>query len=385
MKNILFVLYFIASLLSWHFSDLAYRSLSFHARDYSYYVEFAAKITNPDLENRYSINPIGNNVFSQKGAEAQNSFHQSIHFELTKYVFYPLLYVGVEGPFLIFGLLSFLYFLPIAYIAAHINKQTRQDRLFLLLLSVIYIIFPVSMLVPGFDLRPYILLGPIFLTGILAYVFEKSTYEKIFWFNALFFVREEALIFGIIHLIFAFIISNNRKFLLSLMFFWLFWAGVITTYFVWTGYESEFQEKSLALFLAFHSYIKTIIPFRLFAFLVAITGLLGAWAVFKSWPFEHRAKYLLPIGYFSIFIPITYQILEDAPEILTPPLENLTKVLLFTPRYAIVFLLLLGLLLLIFRIFPAALKPIGNFAALILIFSLMSINFSHHLSQISYF
>jgi hypothetical protein len=379
IKILMFVCYFLASLNAWYFSYIEYKSLSFHPRDYSYYLEFPAKIVDKNLENRYSINPIGKNMFLQNGAEGSASFFQSLHFEPIKYIFYPGLYVFARTPILIFGFIAFLYFFPIAYIAIHLSNQSKLNSIFLFLLSIVYIIFPTSFFVPSFDLRPYVLLGPIFLTGVLAFLLSKSTTEKILWFNILFLIREEALIFSITTIFLAIVIdSDNKKLLLTFAICWVCWAILIATYFIWTGYESGFPQKIAELVSLVYPYIKPVMPFKFFLLLLIIAGLFSFWLLLMAWkitPTSYKRAIFMPLAYSTIFFPAIYQLIQEEPEILQSSIHSLATIFLFTSRYAIYFLLCWGLLILIYKMVPfSRMKVLGIATTIVVIFMMLLTN-----------
>ena len=56
-------------------------SLQFYARDYTYFIEQAARLADPRLSNRFTLNIEGNNFLGLQGTEGVSTIYQAIHAE----------------------------------------------------------------------------------------------------------------------------------------------------------------------------------------------------------------------------------------------------------------------------------------------------------------
>ena len=81
--SLIFLAGVAASLFIFHYK---LQSLGFHTRDFAFYLQFHSKLLDPDLTNRYSLNPLGHNLLGLFGTESVDSFHQSFHLEPIKCV-----------------------------------------------------------------------------------------------------------------------------------------------------------------------------------------------------------------------------------------------------------------------------------------------------------
>ena len=90
--KVVLALFLTAVVVAAVFNYFKLRSLGFHTRDFAFYLEFAAKLLDPALSNRYSLNPVGYNFLGCPGVdfpgtEGTGNFHQAIHFEPMKYIY----------------------------------------------------------------------------------------------------------------------------------------------------------------------------------------------------------------------------------------------------------------------------------------------------------
>ncbi len=235
----LFLVAVVSSLL---IADLKVRALAFHWRDYPLYLQFAAKLFDPHLSDSFSLNPAGGNWLLFYGTEGVDSFHQAVHFEPVKYLF-AVLYASFREPLILFSFVAFLYFLPPVYLALIHPLETTADRWLVVLAATVYFVYPPAIFVPTHDIRPFVLLAPLFVLSILAVVHRRPFWEILLLFNLQFLVREEALLLSLAVIVFAWsgpgTNSLARKLVLALTMSWLVWAAVILTFFLWTGYPNR--------------------------------------------------------------------------------------------------------------------------------------------------
>jgi hypothetical protein len=220
------------------YSYFKFKSLNFHPRDFPFYLQFAAKLLDQNLSDRYSLNPDGHNFFGFYGTESEDNFHQALHFEPVKYA-YPLLYKVFKIPAL-FLFSAFIFFSPVVYFAFIHFKREESRHVIVLFFTILYIFTTLSLETATLDLRPYALLGPVFVMLIFSIHFDRPLWEKILFFNCLFLIREEAMIFAFGALLYtaAKEYTQSKKFLLARIFTinWLVWVGILFLYYGWTGY-----------------------------------------------------------------------------------------------------------------------------------------------------
>jgi len=82
-------------------------SIEMHRKDFGYYAQFSAKLSDPKVSKQLSFQPEGTNVFGIGGVEGERSFHQAVHFEPIKYA-YSLIYFVFKSPLSIFVFVSLI-------------------------------------------------------------------------------------------------------------------------------------------------------------------------------------------------------------------------------------------------------------------------------------
>lgn len=347
-KWILFVLYIGAVIISFHISDIKYKSLNFSRIDYPFYLQFASKLLDHNIIKSFSINPNGYNWMFFSGTEGINNFHQSVHFEPIKY-FYAVLYYFSNTPRTLFLFTSLIVFLPLIYISFVIPMDTKQQMHAVLSIAILYILYPSSLLVPSFDLRPYIFLAPFFLLSLLSITFSRPSWEIFLWFNAMFLAREEALILGIGIICYAFVKIKDRllrrKIIISLFLAFSSWALVTFSFFVWSGYSTTLFYQLLEKIFNLTSKLNTYKPIILFAAsLCGITILvitIYCWRQLSKKAFYQ--KILEIVSFSTIFLPLGYQFFKyELPYNLSHSRGGMAQ-LVFFPRYFLYFVTLLCL------------------------------------------
>src|SRR5512133_3265834 len=84
--------------------------LQFHTRDYNYFIEQAARLTDPHLSKRFALNIEGYNMLGLQGIEGANSLIQAIHTEYFRYT-YVILYAIFHATLPIYIFYSLVFFL----------------------------------------------------------------------------------------------------------------------------------------------------------------------------------------------------------------------------------------------------------------------------------
>jgi hypothetical protein len=230
--------YVLICSISTVYSYFKFKSLNFHPRDFPFYLQFAAKLSDQNLTDQYSLNPDGNNFIGFYGTEAEDNFHRTLHLEPVKYL-YPLLYKVFKTPGL-FLFTALIFFFPMVYFT-FIHFKTRENSHWIVLFfTILYIFTTLSLESASLDLRPFTFLGPVFVILIFSIHFDRPLWEKILFFNCLLLIREEGIIFTFGALLYAAAkeYTQSKKLYLTKIFTinWLVWVGLLFLYYGWTGY-----------------------------------------------------------------------------------------------------------------------------------------------------
>lgn len=222
-------------------------------------------------------------------------------------------------------------------------------------IAIFYVLFPSSLLVPSYDLRPFIFLAPFFLLSILSVAFYRPLWEILLWFNAMFLAREEALLFGIVILIYTFVKikehSLRRKALMFLSLSLTIWGLATLSFFIWTGYSTTvFEEIANAINQISELFVSS--PWILIPAILGVFGLV-AFAVFYWRRLRAKAYYqriLEIMAYSTIFLPLGLEFIRNAlPGNLPPTIRWMARLTLDPQRY-LDFVALLGLIIIV--LFP---------------------------------
>jgi hypothetical protein len=217
-------------------------SLAFHEKDFVYYLEFAAKLFDPSVTPRFSVNPEGYNVFRLMGTDGAVGLHDAIHLEPIKYV-NAAVYRAVGHPVGLFVLSAVVIFGSMLYVVQAARSAERDGSgWFWVLWSLAVVGYPSTFFLASYDLRPYMFLGPLFAASYAAIRFERPRWEAAVFFNALFLVREEALVLGGILALWVCVgclrgtADRGRAWLVAGS--WLVWVLVYAWYFLfWTDFS----------------------------------------------------------------------------------------------------------------------------------------------------
>lgn len=231
--------------LSLWFSILKFDALDYHTRDFAFFAQTQARLLDQNLSPQLSLNPDGHNFLGFRGTECEKSLHQGIHLAPIKYI-HALLYFVSGNLSLVFLLNSLIVFSPALYLCYFYRNEEKVDQLFCLIISACYLTYPSIQHFASYDLRHYIFLTPFFILAILSIYLDRSFLEKIFFFNLLFFAREEALILGCVVIFYA--IATSKKSNIETLYrspvvwyflSYAFWFTTTIIYFSWTDYRQE--------------------------------------------------------------------------------------------------------------------------------------------------
>lgn len=305
-----FLIYILSIAASIFIVSHKYRALAFDEKDFPFYFQFASKAMDANLlEKSYSLNPEGYNFIGLAGTEGTDSLHQTIHFEPIKYI-WSMIYKVFPGPISLFLFTAILFYLPFLYLTILMPQEQELNKPFVLLLVIVQAIYPSTLFAVGYDLRPYILLGPFIALAIYAIHFHRSNYEILFFFNLLFLAREEALIFGLIMILYTWLRKKSpekNSLIFSMLLVWFGWLIITCSFFLWAGYPlGDKGINRLVHFLLKHNLILE---------LMAILGMLLI-AVFMY----YRSKILDHINRTSHTIEISVFLLVGLP-LITPVAE----------------------------------------------------------------
>jgi hypothetical protein len=195
-------------------------ALQFHTRDYNYFIEQAARLTDPQMTKRFTLNIEGYNFLGLQGIEGVKSLYHAIHTEIFRYS-YVLLYRIFHRTEPIYIFYSVIFFLPIlyfAFIAIHEDRNVWRQAFFFTLL---YVLFPATLNEVTADLRPRMLFVPAWILVCLAIYFHRPFIEKLIFFILLLSIREEAILLGAIIIVLNFLHMQGKPGRWRQTFLWL--------------------------------------------------------------------------------------------------------------------------------------------------------------------
>lgn len=221
------------------YSLYKYVSLGYSS-EFCYYYEMAASLLDPRLSEVYNFNQFGQNIFGYAGLEGTSGFFQSIHFEPVKYLYAPLYHLTGRVSAL-FVFISTLYFSPLLYLAWIAPLRSRSERWMAAVWGLLYVLYPPTMEVVSFDLRPRALLGPAMLLLLLAVLNRRPLWEKAAALVFLFLVREEAILIAPFLILIDWLGDSprpkRRASFITLGVIWLAGTAVTFGFFGWSGFE----------------------------------------------------------------------------------------------------------------------------------------------------
>jgi hypothetical protein len=338
-----------------------------YSGEFCYYTEMATSLLDPDLGLTYSFNPFGHNAFGYAGYEGTDNFFHSIHFEPIKYL-YTLVYGLSEKISFLFLFISLLYFSPLLYLAWAAPIKERAQQFMAVLWGLLYVLYPPTMEVVSFDLRPRTFLVPAVVILLIAVLYKRPLWEKVLALLFLISAREEAI------LITPFIIlidwlgvqpgKSPRKSALTLVSLWLAGAATAFVFFEW----GEFEQRG-RIFLSLANYWFWVI----IAVLLGAGLLLLAIKYYRShtdqpqsrWPLQ-LAAYLPVIALVGGSSLLAYLNAYDQAT-LSGLLKYLSSEFLYTARLSVLFSVLFGLVGLLWLGIKPAHRRFGNLILLTLV------------------
>ena len=309
--------------------------MAFHTRDYAFYMQFASKLLDPQVPTKtYTINPDGYNLFFFGGTEGEDSFYQSVHLEPAKY-FFAGVYRLFGHPRALFLFLSLVYFFPVLYLALVGRLETGADRAFALLVMLLYVAYPSSLKAPGFDARPFILLAPFFAMSVMSVTFQRPLREQVVLMNCMFLSREEALVFALVVIGYAFLKTRDgasrRRAVAALSATWLLWFMATLSFFMWTGYRNTIHARFARLL----GETPASLLMAAAVLACAVCLLVFVWKQERLWlRLSWRPAWQI-LGFCSLFPPLIFQFVRERSEELTSWNGAVLARTAFSPRFAL--------------------------------------------------
>jgi hypothetical protein len=312
-------IYLSAVITSVNYAVYRYYDLSHH-RDLGFFLEFPAKILDPELTNRYRYAPGGTNIFGLAGTEGQYGFHKTTHFSPIKYT-YILVYKLFSEPMGLFVYFSSLFFLPILYIPLIHRQKNWLEFAFVTLFVLLFVFSPNTLMTSTGEIRPRMLYNAFIPLTFLAIHYNRPLLEKAIFFTGLLAIREEGMIFGLILIIYSAIhISDEedkKRTLRTFSFIYLINAVVVCWYFF---IYSNFPYSEGNSILSILSTRPTLLVSFIILGVVYVVTILGLWKISTSnksyilWGFEskkHGTMLFKMLVFSSFFFPFIVTSLSD--------------------------------------------------------------------------
>jgi hypothetical protein len=381
LRILVYTLYCLAIVVSLLLANLKRAALAYDEVDYAFYAQFAARLSDPQLTDAYSAQPQGYNFLGYTGTDGKDNIHQSVHFEWIKYV-YASLYWMIPNPLLIVFFIAVVYFLPVVYLALIHTTQNATEQFFILIFALLYIGIPSSFYMMAYDLRPRILMVPTFTLAVFAVHYQRPILEKLIFFGLLFLIREEALLFGPVIILYNFFRSPpGRERTLSTAGFgaiWLVFLLIVGAYIQWTGYETDPAYQPIRLILAHRTLSRALLAGG--AGFIALFFFVWYLVRKKTWWME----VLQLLAYTAIFIPLGLQfstVITDWLLADDPSTQEILNRFFFSPRMTLSFAAMLILLVLLRNSLKSP-RVLSVIQPLFLLVSLISLGFQlNHLSK----
>jgi len=190
-----FVVYLLATSFSVYCLVIKGEALQFDTKDYNYFIEQAARLTDPQLSKRFTLNIEGYNMLGLQGTEGVKNLFHAIHNEYFRYS-YALFYWIFHNTLPIYIFYSLIYFCPLLYFALVATAKGEVDWKPVALFTALYVLFPVTFNAVTDDLRPRMLYAAAWCLAVLAVYYERPFPEKLITFCLLPFIREEGILLG---------------------------------------------------------------------------------------------------------------------------------------------------------------------------------------------
>jgi len=269
--------YALAVILSINLLLLKRDALQFHTRDYNYFVEQAARLTDPNLAKSYTLNIEGYNMLGLQGLEGVKSLYHAIHAEYFRYT-YALLYGIFRDTLPIYIFYSLFFFLPIVYLACLPLADRRAHLSLWLIFTSLYLLYPATLNAVTSDLRPRMLFAAAWCLAVLAVVYRRPFLEKLVFFGLLLTIREEGILLGLFVMALNFMLLKDRpeRWPQTLVFLGLeiAVASAFLAFMAWGGYTRVDSAYNPLEFLRTLLSNPLLLTLSLLVLLTAILGLL---------------------------------------------------------------------------------------------------------------
>jgi hypothetical protein len=281
-------------------------ALQFHTRDYNYFIEQAARLTDPQMSKRFALNIEGYNFLGFRGVEGVKNLYHAIHAEYFRYT-YVLLYAIFHSTLPIYIFYCLVFFLPILYFAFIAAVKGGAVWLQALLFCLLYALFPATPNAVVADLRPRILLSAAWCLAILAVYFDRPLPEKLLFFALLLGIREEGIVLGAFVIILNFLHLRGKpsrwKQALILLAMDIAALAAFLVFMAWGGFDrgGRFNPENLV-----NRMLGVFLPLTLGGALLAALLL---WAFFK-----HRDQFnklLILSVYFASILVSSVQLMRE--------------------------------------------------------------------------
>ena len=190
-------LYAVLVLVSVYTLVIKRDALRFHTRDYNYFIEQAARLTDPQMRKELTLQIEGYNLFGLQGLEGVKSLYHAIHTEYFRYT-YALLYGLFHDTLPIYLFYSLIFFSPILYYALIQPLKASGIWQPALLFAAMYALLPATLPSVTADLRPRMLFAAAWCLAALAVQYRRPFIEKLLFFGLLLSIREEGILLGAI-------------------------------------------------------------------------------------------------------------------------------------------------------------------------------------------
>lgn len=187
------------TLFTGYWMVLKHHALAFHDRDLNYFLEFAARASDPELEDRFSFNIEGFNFIGLQEIEAVNGIYQTIHLEPFRWLYSPLYGLTQSANFLFF-FFSAVFYLPLLYLLflrLRLPPDRRPALLTVIVFSLLLFLFPASFHAATEDLRSRMILGSAWVMALAAIWYRRPFPEKLLLLLFLPLLREEGSVLAL--------------------------------------------------------------------------------------------------------------------------------------------------------------------------------------------
>ena len=283
-------------------------------------------------------------MFGRWGLEGRKGLHDCVHFEPFKYI-YGLIYKLTQSPTSISIFIAILYFLPLIYIVRFFPVKDITGYIFILAILLLYSFYPSIIYYVTIELRPFILFNSTVVLLALSFIMHRPFKESLIIYNFMFLMREEALILGIIAIVSYLILNfkDKKRLPKRLLWFgisWFFWALVIFIYYKSFELSQLKPMVSLSIVLAF--------LLQKPAVLVSLSIVLTAFGfIVLNRKLRKESAHVLAIMLFMI--PYIYKIIGQSRGT-TLTLKEVINSLLFDPMWTYIFIMMLVIWIMFFRI-----------------------------------